>query len=349
MTGAEECDDSNVINGDGCSATCQCERAWVDAGASCGTDGCQPTEKYQTAPATSLQCGATSRCAPCVSGCGDGIRDAGEECDDGTGSSSPECSDNCTCNAEWRDWGCGLYGDPPDQMYQRRCLKNDPTCTLPGNLPECEVGAVRCPVDPRCPGTGVCGNGVLDAGEVCDDGNTNSGDGCSTACACENSLLAVIPWDVCGSEGCLPTQIPQRHVSLYGGCPDVITCVDYYKCGGGQACGNGEKEGAEECDPPDGATCDSNCKALVSGCDCSGWIKLGCGASGYCPMNKMKVFRWCFPDGCDLGTEYYCTDDPACTTCGNGIPDPGESSSSCCSDTGCPPDGTTCQNYNACH
>lgn len=31
----------------------------------------------------------------------------------------------------------------------------------------------------------VCGNGVIDAGETCDDGNTHDGDGCSSVCVCE--------------------------------------------------------------------------------------------------------------------------------------------------------------------
>src|SRR5204862_6951435 len=32
-----------------------------------------------------------------------------------------------------------------------------------------------------------CGNGLLDAGEQCDDGNTNNGDCCSSACQFESS------------------------------------------------------------------------------------------------------------------------------------------------------------------
>ncbi len=32
---------------------------------------------------------------------------------------------------------------------------------------------------------GVCGDGVLDAGEGCDDGNTVDGDGCSSKCRVE--------------------------------------------------------------------------------------------------------------------------------------------------------------------
>lgn len=33
----------------------------------------------------------------------------------------------------------------------------------------------------------VCGNSVVETGETCDDGNTNSGDGCSSTCATETS------------------------------------------------------------------------------------------------------------------------------------------------------------------
>ena len=31
----------------------------------------------------------------------------------------------------------------------------------------------------------VCGDGELDAGETCDDGNTTPGDGCSAGCQTE--------------------------------------------------------------------------------------------------------------------------------------------------------------------
>ncbi|MEP6862757.1 MAG: myxococcus cysteine-rich repeat containing protein [Deltaproteobacteria bacterium] len=33
----------------------------------------------------------------------------------------------------------------------------------------------------------TCGNGVVDPGETCDDGNTNNGDGCSSTCQTENT------------------------------------------------------------------------------------------------------------------------------------------------------------------
>ena len=35
----------------------------------------------------------------------------------------------------------------------------------------------------------TCGNGMLDPGEACDDGNTIGGDGCSKICQIENGWL----------------------------------------------------------------------------------------------------------------------------------------------------------------
>ena len=40
-------------------------------------------------------------------------------------------------------------------------------------------------VAPAPPGPGVCGNGTVDSGETCDDGNTTDGDGCSATCQTE--------------------------------------------------------------------------------------------------------------------------------------------------------------------
>jgi cysteine-rich repeat protein len=41
------------------------------------------------------------------------------------------------------------------------------------------------PGEPTCPGLPVCGNGVLEEGEDCDDGNVLDGDGCSAICRTE--------------------------------------------------------------------------------------------------------------------------------------------------------------------
>jgi len=73
-----------------------------------------------------------------------------------------------------------------------------PDCALrqcgPSNCPGISCGS--CPAGQNCVGNqcvSSCGNGVIDAGEECDDGNTVSGDGCSAACelevGCGNGIL----------------------------------------------------------------------------------------------------------------------------------------------------------------
>src|SRR5512132_4183336 len=47
----------------------------------------------------------------------------------------------------------------------------------------------------------VCGDGTIDAGEECDDGNTTSGDGCSATCVFEGCPLtgtwhSTVPFDI---------------------------------------------------------------------------------------------------------------------------------------------------------
>ena len=54
---------------------------------------------------------------------------------------------------------------------------------------------------------GCCGNGILDEGEQCDDGNRINGDGCSAECEIE-----------CGGEGCTPGYWKQpQHLDSWSG------------------------------------------------------------------------------------------------------------------------------------
>ncbi len=45
----------------------------------------------------------------------------------------------------------------------------------------------------------LCGNGSLDPGEQCDDGNTVSGDGCSASCTIEPFYTCPTPGKACKS------------------------------------------------------------------------------------------------------------------------------------------------------
>ena len=56
------------------------------------------------------------------------------------------------------------------------------------------LGFVACADDdpPQPPGSSaVCGNALVEAGEACDDGNTDAGDGCSAACTIEDGATEV--------------------------------------------------------------------------------------------------------------------------------------------------------------
>jgi cysteine-rich repeat protein len=88
----EECDDGNLNNGDGCSATCQDE----DGGgaAECGNnvvEGAEDCDDGNTVAGDGCSATCTNEVAPA---CGDDILQAGEECDDGNTTDGDGCS-NC--------------------------------------------------------------------------------------------------------------------------------------------------------------------------------------------------------------------------------------------------------------
>ena len=55
-----------------------------------------------------------------------------------------------------------------------------------------------CTLEPTCPSAGgactaVCGDGIVEPGEACDDGNTTNGDGCSSTCQVEPGWTCAVP------------------------------------------------------------------------------------------------------------------------------------------------------------
>src|SRR5262249_52966474 len=145
------CDDANIKNNDGCSASCEVESGWVcPAGALCqpvcgdgllkGAEECEAAAPgcVNCKVKAGYDCGANG--TSCVlASCGNGVAERGEGCDDG--------------NKVAGD-GCG------------------PTCQ---KEPTVKVG-------PSPTVTVTCGDGLKTGTEECDDGNTASGDGCSASC-----------------------------------------------------------------------------------------------------------------------------------------------------------------------
>ena len=45
----------------------------------------------------------------------------------------------------------------------------------------------------------MCGNGIVETGEVCDDGNIVAGDGCNATCTQIEQIAPPTPVAVCGN------------------------------------------------------------------------------------------------------------------------------------------------------
>ena len=286
----EECDDGNLVDGDGCSSICTfeevCGNGTVESGETCD-DG-------NTADGD----GCDSNCTP--TGCGNGIVTNGEQCDDGNNLPNDGCSEICeiepVCGNNVRegteecDDGNTTDGDGCDSNCTATACGNGIT-TAPelcddGNT----VDGDGC--DSNCTATG-CGNGVVTTttGEQCDDGNTADGDGCSAACLLES----------CGN-GTIENgeQCDDGNTVDGDGCDSNCTAT---------ACGNGITTAPELCDDGntiDGDGCDSNCTAT------------GCGNG---------VLTTATGEQCDDGNT---ADGDGCSaaclleSCGNGTIDPGE-------------------------
>lgn len=257
----EECDDHNLVPGDGCESDCTwtCEddgecadgstcngfetcdvglhdcRAGVPQsdGAECNLDG---------DPATREIC-LDGSCWP--TRCGDGFVDDanGETCDDGNLAPGDGCENDCrfTCTTA-ADCANGELcdGDESCDGTTHRCLPGTPvpdgsSCTRPGgDAGECRGGVCAAP---------NCGNGTLDPGEDCDDGGSVAGDGCEPSCrfSCASEVdCGETPVDnPCTTDVCQANAVGQACVRSNNTDP----CNDADACTVDDVCADGRCEG----------------------------------------------------------------------------------------------------------
>jgi len=154
--GVEQCDDGNIVNGDGCSSQCQIEKR-------CGNCIVEPGEQCDDGNTVSGD-GCSSQCK--IERCGNGLVDVGEQCDDGNNISGDGCSSQC--KIEKRCGNCLIeYGEQCDDGNS----VNTDSCT---NL--CKIA--------------FCGDGIVKTGwEQCDDGNINNFDSCSNDCTLNECVM----------------------------------------------------------------------------------------------------------------------------------------------------------------
>ncbi len=125
---------------------------------------------------------------------------------------------------------------------------------------------------PRAAAAQLCGNGIVESPEACDDDNLIDGDGCDSNCtvtACGNGILTAGEQCDDGGESaacntdCTPAACGDGKLNASAGeaCDDAgesATCnID---CSAA-VCGDGmlNATASEECDPPDGVACNVDC------------------------------------------------------------------------------------------
>lgn len=242
------------------------------AGATGGTGGSNADASAETGPVFggSGGCGANG-CADASDAssngdgasapyCGDGVLLVGTEaCDDGNAKPGDGCSANCQVEANY-------------------------VCSNPGK---------------PCVSTVSCGDGVVGGNEQCDDKNQQSGDGCSATCQLESGWSCPYPGLACvaakcgdgivaGLEECDDGNGADSGADGGGdGCDATCHIEDGFQCDTPGApctpavCGNGKREGKEQCD--------------------DGNFDLGDGCSPFCKL------------------EPSCTNGPCVSACGDGI------------------------------
>jgi hypothetical protein len=173
----------------------------------------------------------TDTCDQPTGGCGNGLVDPGEECDDGNTTPGDGCDENCmreplpsTCNSD-ADCDNGLFCDGIEfcKIFQN----NDNQCRR-GTPVKCAAGELCNEIIDQCvPQQSVCGNGIQETGEDCDDGAANGTTtcGCQTDCtytaqgtACEDGEFCT-SGDTCTGSGSCSSGGPTD-------CSDGVGCTD---------------------------------------------------------------------------------------------------------------------------
>ncbi len=294
LQNGELCDDGNSNDKDACSNACK-----LGIGNPCQQDGECATDLCKDGVCTACTKGSQCQSGICQAGrclnlCGNARLDPGEVCDDGNQENNDACTNLCRK-------GNGQSCTEPVECDSNLCTNNTcRSCVINADCPSnlCQSG--RC-VD-------LCGNGKVDAGETCDDGNRVDGDACSNACRLGNGSRCTEDQQ-CDSGLCKD--------GVCGSCTVNSECASN-RCVNGKClllCGNRTLDPGEQCD--DGNT--------ASGDGCNNRCQLEAGVVPVCGDTIIEQGEQC-DDGAansDILPDH-CRTDCSQSRCGDGVLDGGE-------------------------
>ncbi|MEZ4470217.1 MAG: DUF4215 domain-containing protein [bacterium] len=259
------------------------------------TNPCDPGIERASRPRT-----ASSAARP--PGCGNGTREPGETFE--------SCPLDCG-GEECQLRHAALRRQRSPALYAAGSLGR--SRGLPGAPGLPEEGGASCRAS-------ACGDGVVDPGEACDDGNGTNGDGCDTNCTptgCGNGLRTA--GEACDdgnrtnnddcSNDCQVAACPDGIVQAGEECDDgndvdTDACTSLCRL---PACGDGFTQAGEQCDDGNDDETDACTPACLRAACGDGIVQDG--------------------EGCDDGDEDNadeCTNDCRLPGCGDGIEQPGE-------------------------
>ncbi|MCE9576038.1 MAG: DUF4215 domain-containing protein [Deltaproteobacteria bacterium] len=213
------------------TAVCACKPGFTGDGLTCGACAVCDAASFATAPCTPTM---DTVCAACAAACTAEDYEA-QPCGPFTDRVCAACS---VCGIDtFEAQPCGPFSDrvcltcatcAPNQFVLTPCgPTNDTgcapcdvgcaTCDGPGALcTSCEPGFTL--IDGTCQSS--CGNGIIEPGELCDDGNLAGGDGCAPTCMVESGAYCFGSPSFCRAGSCAVdalTSLPQGAFALDGG------------------------------------------------------------------------------------------------------------------------------------
>ncbi|HYC01268.1 MAG TPA: hypothetical protein VEC57_19200 [Candidatus Limnocylindrales bacterium] len=307
--------------------------------------------------------------------CGDGIQDAGEQCDNGNANSDTTpnaCREDCTlpgCGDDVTDSGeqCDDGGDNSDTV-PNACRED---CTLPScgddvvdSGEQCDNGGDNSDTVPNACRTDCsnahCGDDVVDNGEACDDGGDNSDtapNACRTSCAlpfcgddvvdsgeqCDDGVAnSNTLGDACRTSCTLPScgdDVVDSGEECDNGGDNSNTAPNACRSDcDAPSCGDGVTDNGEGCDDGNGIdddACRNNCSLASCG---DGVVQTGEECDDDNESNTDACLNTCLDASCGDGYEQASVEE-----CDNGILNDDQTPNACrenCTDPECG-DGVT--------